>query len=116
MVNETVDDADDPAPKGKASTAPGSSTSSASTTYPPTTLQPISTLTSSTSGSKQSDLKDFLVPKKTSPTYKRKADDALLNLFTNDFQPFSIVNDWGFRKFVNVLNPSYELPSRVTIS
>lgn len=37
-------------------------------------------------------------------------------LFTHDFQPFSVVEDYGFKKFVANLNPSYELPSRKTIS
>ncbi|CAH1979230.1 unnamed protein product [Acanthoscelides obtectus] len=37
-------------------------------------------------------------------------------LFTHDFQPFSIVEDFGFRKFVSALNPSYGLPNRKTIT
>lgn len=56
------------------------------------------------------------VPKKMSVFAKKKVDQELIGLFVRDFQPFSIVEDKGFRKFVNSLNPSYELPSRTTIS
>lgn len=37
-------------------------------------------------------------------------------MFTQDFQPFSIVEDNGFKNFVSTLNPSYKLPDRKTIS
>lgn len=37
-------------------------------------------------------------------------------MVTEDFQPFSIVDDSGFKQFVNALNPSYEIPSRKVIS
>lgn len=47
---------------------------------------------------------------------KKKLDNNLLQLFIKDFQPFSIVEDSGFREFTKALNPSYELPSRKTIS
>lgn len=43
---------------------------------------------------------------------KLKFDEALMLLFIYDFQPFSIVEDYGFKNFVSVLNPSYQLPSR----
>ncbi|GBM58509.1 hypothetical protein AVEN_124720-1 [Araneus ventricosus] len=39
-----------------------------------------------------------------------------MKLFTKDFQPFRIVEDDGLRAFVQVLNPSYTLPSRKTIA
>ncbi|KAL0812030.1 hypothetical protein ABMA28_009424 [Loxostege sticticalis] len=37
-------------------------------------------------------------------------------MMTLDFQPFSIVEDEGFKEFVAAVNPSYELPSRKTLS
>nr|CAI5839881.1 unnamed protein product [Callosobruchus analis] len=37
-------------------------------------------------------------------------------MFVLDFQPFSIVEDKGFRNFVKELNPGYILPARRTIS
>lgn len=33
-----------------------------------------------------------------------------------DYQPFSIIEDKGFKQFVKALNPSCDLPSRHTIS
>lgn len=56
------------------------------------------------------------VPKACSYHAKTKYDNSLMELFTKDMQPFSIVEDTGFRKFVNTLNPSYQLPSRKYIS
>lgn len=64
---------------------------------------------------RQEALTTFL-PKKISAATKKKLDGQLLKLFTLDFQPFSIVEDTGFKDFVTALNPSYELPSRKTIS
>lgn len=43
-------------------------------------------------------------------------DDALIKLFVCDFQPFSVLEDEGFKEFVHVLNPAYQLPSRHYIS
>lgn len=37
---------------------------------------------------------------------------ALVNMVTEDTQTFSIVEDRGFRKFVEALNPTYVLPTR----
>ncbi|KAJ8870700.1 hypothetical protein PR048_029725 [Dryococelus australis] len=39
-----------------------------------------------------------------------------MNLFTQDFQPFSVVEESGFRSFVAALNPQYSLPDRKTIT
>lgn len=47
---------------------------------------------------------------------KKKLDNSLMQLFTKDMQPFSMVEDTGFRNFVNNLNPSYQIPSRKYIS
>ena len=43
---------------------------------------------------------------------KGDLDDALLQMLTTDMQPYSIVNDKGFNKFVNLLDSRYQLPSR----
>lgn len=56
------------------------------------------------------------IPKKLSGAAKKKIDAALLDLFIADLQPFSVVEDIGFRKFVRALNSAYELPNRKTIS
>ncbi|KAJ8964756.1 hypothetical protein NQ314_004647 [Rhamnusium bicolor] len=47
---------------------------------------------------------------------KMKIDNCRLKLFTKDLQPFSIVEDEGFRELFNLIIPSYQLPSRKTVS
>lgn len=39
-------------------------------------------------------------------------DEALVDLIVKDLQPFSIVEDSGFKTFVSMLDPTYILPSR----
>lgn len=56
------------------------------------------------------------VQKKLPASRKKVLDDNLLSLFVLDFQPFSIVEDRGFRRLVKGLNPSYEMPSRKHVS
>ncbi|XP_062699516.1 E3 SUMO-protein ligase ZBED1-like [Aedes albopictus] len=46
----------------------------------------------------------------------RLIDMQLLRMICCEYQPFSIVEDQEFRKFVQLLNPSYTLPSRKTLS
>lgn len=46
---------------------------------------------------------------------KRNLDKKLLELIVKDMQPFSIVEDSGFRAFVNALNPRYQIPCRQTV-
>lgn len=43
-------------------------------------------------------------------------DIALAKMFATDFQPFSIVEDRGFRNYSSSLNPMYTIPSRKVIS
>lgn len=43
---------------------------------------------------------------------KPKLDEALVNMVVKDSQPFSIVDDCGFKEFVALLDPTYTLPSR----
>ncbi|KAG8225382.1 hypothetical protein J437_LFUL016807 [Ladona fulva] len=52
----------------------------------------------------------------SSDSRKRVKDCALLQLFLTDFQPYSIVNDKGFKDFVKELDPGYDLPSQEKIS
>lgn len=60
-------------------------------------------------------ISNFLTPKMTQ-TQKKKINEAFLQLFYKDIQPFSIVEDQGFRNFVSLLNPSFVIPSRKYIS
>ncbi|XP_016970923.1 E3 SUMO-protein ligase ZBED1-like [Drosophila rhopaloa] len=46
---------------------------------------------------------------------KASLDMALMGMIAKDIQPFSIVEDEGFRKFVKLLDPRYTLPSRTTL-
>lgn len=43
---------------------------------------------------------------------KQELDEALVTMIVKDTQPFSIVEDVGFRDFVQKLDPSYVLPTR----
>ena len=47
---------------------------------------------------------------KTSPQQKA-LDDCLLEMVVLDVQPASVVEDQGFRRFVNMLDPRYDIPS-----
>ncbi|KAJ8909434.1 hypothetical protein NQ315_015346 [Exocentrus adspersus] len=64
---------------------------------------------------RQTTVNTFL-KRKMGVTYRKAIDEGLLLLFTHDYQPFSIVEDYGFKKFVSLLNPSYEIPSRKSIT
>lgn len=70
---------------------------------------------SSVRKSKQTSVVGYL-PRKLTVDAKKNLDQKLLRLFVNDFQPFKIVEDSGFKQFVKALNPNYELPNRHTIS
>nr|XP_055045539.1 uncharacterized protein LOC129431635 [Misgurnus anguillicaudatus] len=43
---------------------------------------------------------------------QRNIDEALVDMIVKDSQPFSMVEDEGFRAFVQKLDPTYVLPSR----
>lgn len=51
-------------------------------------------------------------------THSRKIalDKALIQMIVKDFQPLRLVDDQGFRNFVELLDPKYQLPSRPTVS
>lgn len=53
--------------------------------------------------------------KLTAASNKKKIDKYLTMMIATDYQPYSIVEDKGFRKLVEVLNPSYKLPTRQKI-
>nr|XP_034829418.1 zinc finger BED domain-containing protein 4-like [Maniola hyperantus] len=77
----------------------------------------------STSSSKEPPLTVQLVKKPSLPKKLRlgdketiEIDKCLVKLIAYDLQPFTIVDDVGFKEFVHALNPDYDLPSRNTIS
>lgn len=94
------------------STSQGPSTSKKpSTSLQSSTLQ----MLASTGKSTQQKMSVYLQQKITHKT-KADIDNKLLQLFISDFQPFQIVEDNGFKQFVAALSPSYQFPSRFTIS
>lgn len=54
--------------------------------------------------------------KPVSTSKSKELDKQLLKLVASDYLAFSIVENEEFKKFVNLLNPSYNLPSRKTMS
>ena len=47
---------------------------------------------------------------------KQAIDEAVIEMIVRDMQPFSVVEDKGFRNLVKTLDPRYQLPSRKTIT
>ncbi|XP_040278901.1 E3 SUMO-protein ligase ZBED1-like isoform X2 [Bufo bufo] len=52
----------------------------------------------------------------TGPIRQSKVDEHLVKMIALDFQPFSILEDKGFKSFVKALDPSYNWPNRKTLS
>lgn len=50
------------------------------------------------------------------PLRQSKLDEALVRMIACDYQPFSIEEDKGFKEYSHLLDPSYSLPSRKTLS
>lgn len=46
----------------------------------------------------------------------KQIDEQLTTMIVKEYQPFSVVEDEEFKKFVSMLNPHYKLPSRKTVS
>lgn len=63
----------------------------------------------------QSSMSQFL-QKAVTPAKQDSIDEKLAKMIAQDFQPFSIVEDKGFRSYTYALNPMYTLPSRKTLS
>lgn len=64
----------------------------------------------------QSSIMDQFMQKSMSVAKQGQIDIALAKMFATDFQPFSIVEDRGFRNYTSILNPMYTIPSRKVIS
>lgn len=54
--------------------------------------------------------------KSLTPARQNTIDEELAKMVARDFQPFSIVDDKGFRRFTHALNPMYAIPSRKSLS
>lgn len=46
---------------------------------------------------------------------KADLDDAIVNFIIEDSQPFSVVEDAGFKELVAKLDPTYTLPTREAV-
>lgn len=86
-----------------ATTTSSSAISSSSVSQPPVPFQ------------RQGNISSYL-PKRMRPSDRQNIDKCLMKMIAYDFQPFSIVEDDGFKEFTSALNPSYQLPDRKTIS
>ncbi|XP_022825647.1 zinc finger BED domain-containing protein 4-like [Spodoptera litura] len=78
-----------------------------------TTATGISSQTATTSSmvrSHPSSISAFL--RRDCNKIKKEIDDHLMNLFVCDMQPFSIVEDKGFRELIKFAFPNYTIPSR----
>lgn len=65
----------------------------------------------------QANLCNFVVSNKpVSLNRSKQLDIQLVRLIVKEYQPFSVVDDPKFRKFVQMLCPGYKLPSRKTVS
>ncbi|KAI7814943.1 putative zinc finger BED domain-containing protein 1-like [Triplophysa rosa] len=120
---ETEDDS--PAAAGAVSTTSTSSagpstalagmlttSTTSSTPEAPTTIQgPVRPRRSQ----QQTSMSSF-VTRPMDPLRQSKLDEALVRMIACDFQPFSIVEDKGFKEYSHLLDPSYSLPSRKTLS
>ncbi|GBO11666.1 hypothetical protein AVEN_10957-1 [Araneus ventricosus] len=63
------------------------------------------------------DSKDFVQMTKPSTVSKNKQLEAqLLRMVVKEYQPFSLVEDAEFKRFVHMLCPAYNLPTRRILS
>ncbi|KAK0156243.1 Zinc finger BED domain-containing protein 1 [Merluccius polli] len=51
----------------------------------------------------------------TQMTRKQELDEALVSMIVGDTQPFTVVEDQGFRNFVAKLDPTYVIPTRKAV-
>ncbi|XP_076660133.1 zinc finger BED domain-containing protein 4-like [Halictus rubicundus] len=64
----------------------------------------------------QEQVKEQIVMLQSNSPRAKEITTAIAEMMISDCQPFSVVNDSGFRKVVKVLEPRYNLPSRTTFS
>ncbi|KAF8795059.1 Zinc finger BED domain-containing protein 4 [Argiope bruennichi] len=61
------------------------------------------------------DIKNYFT-KPLSMAKNKQLDEQLLKMIVKEYQPFSLVEDGEFQKFVHMLCPNYKLPTRKTLS
>ena len=78
--------------------------------------KPVSVGDGHTSRKRTQDTLSTFVVRPTSITCQKRLNGLLLKMIVKDMQPFSIVEDEGFREFLAALDPSFSLPSRTTLT
>lgn len=73
------------------------------------------THTSNKTSQSQTRMESF-IPRPLSMNKSQKIDEQLGIMIAKEFQPFSVVENIEFRKFVHLLNPNYSIPSRKAVS
>lgn len=63
----------------------------------------------------QTNLSSF-ISRPVSLPRQQKINNLILNIIVKDLQPFSIINDEGFRELMKELAPGYTIPSRPTFT
>ena len=104
----TVERESDAVANNAASTSAASELPAATVTVPGTSAQIMST--------KQISLSAMYGHRPASVARQKRITALLLKMIVRDFQPFSIVEDGGFREFVHALDPTYVIPTRHQLS
>lgn len=65
--------------------------------------------------SKQTNLNDF-IKRPVIVVREKKINDLIFKMIVKDLQPFSMVEDAGFKDLINFLEPGYKIPSRYILS
>ena len=96
----------------------GASTSTAAESPAATasTYRPVPGTSGARPGHKQTSLSSMYLQRPASVARQKRLTALLLRMIVRDFQPFSIVEDAGFREFVHALDPTYVLPTRHQLS
>jgi hypothetical protein len=56
------------------------------------------------------------ITKPVSIEKNKQLDNQLVRLIAREYHPFSLVEDAEFRRFVQILSPGYQIPSRKTLT
>ncbi|XP_074030331.1 E3 SUMO-protein ligase ZBED1-like [Leptinotarsa decemlineata] len=72
-------------------------------------------INSNEKNSKQTDLNDF-IKRPVSVVREKKINDLIFKMIVKDIQPFSMVEDAGFKDLINFLQPGYKIPTRYILS
>lgn len=83
---------------------------------PGTSQSHMRSTTAITGQQQQRSMQTYLNPKKMSTSQKDKIDQLVMQMLIKDYQPFSIVEDEGFRNLIKILAPGYQIPSRKYLS